>query len=364
MGALRGLVVGAGIVGAHSALAMALHGWVVTVCEASGKPSGPSMRNLGMIRCSGRSRAEIQRAVYSAQRWRSLASRVPGLGLEPSGSITLLRDDHEVNVARAVVEEFGTTTRLELLSGPETMALVPGIQRNIYGGLHAGDDMTVNTDAALPRLLDYLEHSEGVTVRRASPVQRIESRGDHLVATTPVTEIAADVIMVCTGQVPPSAMFEPGVFNNKPFETLTFTAADVLCPAAVEMPITDATTFAIRPGYRETLGITGDEADHEWVLSPRRGHLARLGIIRDRPERSPSMQLEDLVARTKEQLGWNLRVERPWRAPIVRVPGAEYHVDSPLPGVVTASAFGQAGNTLAPAIARELIEEAVASISA
>jgi glycine/D-amino acid oxidase-like deaminating enzyme len=361
MGALRGLVVGAGIVGAHSALAMALHGWVVTVCEASGRPGGPSVRNLGMIRCSGRSHEEIRRALYSRQRWLSLADRVPGLGLRTTGSITLLNDAGEVEAASAILDDFSGTAHFDLLTGAETRALVPGIRRRVQAGLVSHDDMAVNTDVALPRLLRYLEHGEGVTIHRAMPVRRIEQRGDHLVAITPSTEIAADVVMVCTGQVPPSKMFEPGVFDTEPFETLTLEAADVLCPRIVGMPVTNATTFGVRPGYRETLGMSGDEPDHEWVLSPRDGYVARLGIIRHLPDRPASIHFDDLLAMTRDQLGWRVQVRRVWRAPTIRVPGREFHVASPLPGVVTASAFGQAGNTLAPAIARELIEEAVAA---
>jgi FAD dependent oxidoreductase TIGR03364 len=192
------LVVGGGILGTWHALELCRAGYAVHHLEADATPRGASVRNFGLIWVSGRrSGAELDAALRSRQRWEEVSADVPGVGFRPHGSLTLARTDGE----RKVMEEFAhhgeamerSTT---YVSPDEIIALNPGVQGDVAGGLYCSRDAVVEPRRALGALRSYLSARESYTYH---PGCRIVSLGTHAVTDVSGTRWEADVVIMTTG---------------------------------------------------------------------------------------------------------------------------------------------------------------------
>ena len=362
---VRGLVVGGGIVGAHCALAMALRGWEVTLCERDTTIDGPSVRSLGLIRLSGRADGEeLKDAVYGRHRWLSLARRIPGLGVTPTGSITLLSTPAEMTVAKRYVRRFADRIELDILGPHALRGFAPEITGRVLGALWCKDDMTIKPATTVPRLLEYLEVAEGVSVHRATPVSRVERFDDHLIATTPSGVVSADVVFICTGHGD-GPEIEGGWRTWAELETVHLEAAEVDLGVVPTLPTTDGSAFSLYAGFRDFLDDRSFRPDHEWIVAPDPSGTAMIGAVRHRPNAPPLTTIEQLIARTARIYGVaHPVVRRRWTSPITihRGPTPQL-IANPIPGVYVTSAFGQAGNTLAPSVALTIVETASEALS-
>jgi FAD dependent oxidoreductase TIGR03364 len=192
------LVVGGGILGTWHALELCRAGYEVRHLEADAAPRGASVRNFGLIWVSGRrSGAELDAALRSRQRWEEVGADVPGVGFRPHGSLTLARTDGE----RKVMEEFShhddaVARATTYVSPDEIVALNPGVQGDVAGGLYCTRDAVVEPRFALEALRSYLAARDSYTYH---PGRRIISLSTHAVTDVSGMRWEADVVFVTTG---------------------------------------------------------------------------------------------------------------------------------------------------------------------
>jgi glycine/D-amino acid oxidase-like deaminating enzyme len=136
------VVVGAGIVGAASAYALARRGVRVVVLERGAVPGEQSRKNWGFVRQQGRDPHEVPLMMEANRMWRGL-ERELGADLEwvQGGNLALAADMARMGRFEAwlpVARQHGLDTRL--LRPAELTAVVPGLADRFVGGLYTPDD--------------------------------------------------------------------------------------------------------------------------------------------------------------------------------------------------------------------------------
>ena len=136
------VVVGAGIIGAASAYALARRGVRVVVLEGGDVAGEQSRKNWGFIRQQGRDPAEVPLMMEANRIWRGLEQEL-GADLEwvQGGNLALAAD--RARLARfeewlPVARQHGVDTRL--LRPRDLPAVVPGLGGRWLGGLYTPDD--------------------------------------------------------------------------------------------------------------------------------------------------------------------------------------------------------------------------------
>ncbi len=131
-------IIGAGIVGLAHAWSAAERGHKVTVYERSGRASGASIRNFGMIWPIGQPEAFQPVAIESRRRWMTLAGE-SSIWISPCGSLHLAHQPDEWDVLQEFFAQQSHTelgTHLRLLTPKEALARCAGIEpKNFLGAL-------------------------------------------------------------------------------------------------------------------------------------------------------------------------------------------------------------------------------------
>jgi glycine/D-amino acid oxidase-like deaminating enzyme len=367
---MRLLIVGAGLIGAHHALAAAVAGHSVTMLDRYAVPRGASSRNLGAIRLSGRAEGHsLEMSRFGLTRWRAIAERVPEIGFSPCGSITLLRDDIEIAVAEEYRARYRDSIDLEVVPGARIPLLEPAVTGTFPAALVCRDDATIAPGVAMPALVEYLRSAEGVDIRLGVEVRELTWRGGELLASTTGRDVHADAALVCTGDAM-DALFR-STLDEAPLRRVRINAFEVthhgLRPTGI---VTDGSALRSFPGYREMpsardlIPFDADGTDIEWVTTPSPERSLLVGATRRTEDWSGApMPIEAerwLVDRTADSFGADTRfVCRRWSAGFVESTGdvsaQPYVTLQPMPGVTLITGLGLMGNTMAPAIARASI---------
>lgn len=145
------VVIGGGIVGVSTALALARRGVPVTLCEKGALAAEQSGRNWGWVRNMGRDPRELPLMIEAMRTWSETEERLGGTGFCRSGILYLCRDEREL-AARARwlphARDFQLDTRL---IGPEEVARVlPGSDRRWEGALYTPSDGRAEPQKAVP----------------------------------------------------------------------------------------------------------------------------------------------------------------------------------------------------------------------
>lgn len=191
-------IVGAGIVGLATALALHRKGVQVTILDRDQAPAGASIRNFGMVWPVG---LAAGRHYDFAMRSRSIwleAAAAAGFWHEQSGSLHLARRDDELAVLNEFVKAQGTLRKVELLSPEQALERAPGVNpRGLLGAMWSPTELNIESRTAMPRMWDWFSRQPGVRVVRgfdaASAVHgRVTARDG--------TTVEADHIFVTTGR--------------------------------------------------------------------------------------------------------------------------------------------------------------------
>ena len=134
------VVIGAGIVGTSAALTLAERGVSVTVLDRGSVAGEASGLNAGLIGGGGwgdRPDVEVTLKMGSRQRYLDLAQeRGHDIGLDLTGTLTLIRTEAEWDWAAAMVETSRRAGRqLELVTGAELIDLEPNVDPELAGAI-------------------------------------------------------------------------------------------------------------------------------------------------------------------------------------------------------------------------------------
>lgn len=144
------VVIGGGIVGVSTALALAQRGVPVTLCEKGALAAEQSSRNWGWVRNMGRDPRELPLMIEAMRIWSETEERLGGTGFRRSGILYLCRDEREL-AARARwlphAREFQLDTRL--IGANEVTRVLPGSSRRWEGALYTPSDARAEPQKAV-----------------------------------------------------------------------------------------------------------------------------------------------------------------------------------------------------------------------
>ncbi len=148
------VVIGAGIAGISTALALAEKGVAVTVLEKGRVGAEQSSRNWGWCRTMGRDLAEVPLAMESVRMWGRMAERVGAdVGFQRAGAVWVADhgsalDAHTAWLDRA--REYQVESRL--LDAEQTATLLPDAGRRFAGSLYTPSDGRAEPHLAVPAM--------------------------------------------------------------------------------------------------------------------------------------------------------------------------------------------------------------------
>lgn len=136
------LIVGAGITGVASALAMAEKGVTVTVIERYRPAAMASGWTLAGVRQSGRDPAELALAKRAVALWQTLDEHLGApTGFRQSGNLRLARSEEEAKVIRRLVEKQRKAgLDIDLLDAAELQMQMPALSKTLFCASHCPSD--------------------------------------------------------------------------------------------------------------------------------------------------------------------------------------------------------------------------------
>jgi glycine/D-amino acid oxidase-like deaminating enzyme len=160
------LVIGAGMIGAACADALAAEGLAVTVIEREAIGSGATAAGMGHLVVMDDNPAELALTAYSVALWRQLVALDPKLHeYSCCGTLWIAADDEELAVAREkqrTLSEHGIAC--ELLDAASLYAHEPQLRPGLRGGLRVGADAVVYPPKSAALLLARAQ-SRGAKLR-------------------------------------------------------------------------------------------------------------------------------------------------------------------------------------------------------
>jgi glycine/D-amino acid oxidase-like deaminating enzyme len=195
------IVVGAGIVGAACAAALARDGWRVTVLDRSFAAAGTTSVGMGHIVVMDDTPEQLALTAYSAQLWRDLRPQLDARSeFDACGTLWIAEDESQ----RAALEEKRTIYRAarvaaDVIDGPELRESEPNLRDDLLGALLVPDDAVIYPPGATIQLLE-LARRNGAIVREGVEVREVIANGVRLPGET----LHADVVINAAGAAAPA----------------------------------------------------------------------------------------------------------------------------------------------------------------
>lgn len=150
------VIVGAGIVGAACARALARDGFQVLVIDRAPVGSGATAAGMGQVVVMDDSEAEFALTRYSQGLWNDLATALPSDSeFERRGTIWVAADDEEMTEVHRKQQYYGERgVATEILDGRRLAQLEPNLRGNLPGGLLVPGDCVTYPPCATRWLLE------------------------------------------------------------------------------------------------------------------------------------------------------------------------------------------------------------------
>ncbi|MEO6528793.1 MAG: FAD-dependent oxidoreductase [Gemmatimonadaceae bacterium] len=200
------IVVGAGIVGAACARALAREGMLVTVVESQFVGGGTTAAGMGHLVVMDDSPSQLALTALSVELWRDLR---PSLGasveFDPCGTLWIAEDASQLDAAREKARAYHAHGIACEIIGPSRLAeLEPNLRGGLAGALLVREDAVIYPTSAARWLLDDAR-AHGATVRESCTVDEISDRAVRIGHEV----LEADVIVNAAG--PGSVHLTPGL---------------------------------------------------------------------------------------------------------------------------------------------------------
>ena len=212
------IVVGAGIIGAACADALARDGMRVLVLEAESPASGTTAKGMGHLVVLDDSPAQLALTAYSTALWRALSSELTtAVQHDPCGTIWVAVDETELDVVRAkhrLLTEHGIAS--DVLGPLELAGVEPNLRPNLAGGLLVPGDGVMDPPNATHWLLERAR-ANGTTVLEGSRVDRSGANTVHC-----GNEVyRAEVVVIAAGAETPRLVPELPIVPRKGYLAIT-----------------------------------------------------------------------------------------------------------------------------------------------
>ncbi len=294
-------MVGGGVIGQVSALALARAHWRVTVVDPS-PGRGATVAAAGMLAPGGEAAPgeEENHRLHDAAlgAWRDLVDEVAEttgetIALHRVGTLVVGLDSGDrrlVDQYAGVARGYGVTLRaLVRLDEP---AAFEGLSARVTQGVLAEGDAWVDPDEVMARVRAANE-ALGVEYRTAS-VRRCSREGARVVAEADDGPVEADLGLIATGSTGlPAGLEAPPSTSVRPVRGMTLR---VVGPERYHLPMVRAYVHG-RPFYAvgraEGYNVLGASSEESPVRAVELGELQRL--LRDGLEVIPELETADLV---------------------------------------------------------------------
>ncbi|HZZ48386.1 MAG TPA: TIGR03364 family FAD-dependent oxidoreductase [Pseudonocardia sp.] len=198
---MRILIVGGGVLGTMHAVEAVERGHQVVQLEREAEARGATVRNFGLVWVSGRAPAELSTTLRARELWERLGGSVAGIGFRPCGSLTVLRTEAELAVAKQAASAPGALEReFELLDPVQTRQRNPALRGDLVGALWCGRDAAVESRVALPAIRAHLAVTGRYTFLPGREARRcVTGPGGVSVHDQTGVRHDADLTVVCPG---------------------------------------------------------------------------------------------------------------------------------------------------------------------
>ena len=171
------IVIGAGIVGAACARALAADGLIVLVLDAAFAGGGTTAAGMGHLVIMDDSPEQLALTALSRDLWREMAARLPASAeFDACGTIWVAEDEAQMDAVLEKQRVYGKHgIASEILDARRLRQLEPNLRAGLAGGLLVpGDAVVYPPRAALSLLEDAL--ANGATLRESCRVDEILDR--------------------------------------------------------------------------------------------------------------------------------------------------------------------------------------------
>jgi glycine/D-amino acid oxidase-like deaminating enzyme len=164
------VVIGGGIIGISTALALARAGVAVTLCEKGQLVGEQSSRNWGWVRKTGRDEREMPLIIESLRMWSGMNRTVEAetgfraCGVLYASEVDADRAKHEAWLDKARPYQMGS----RLVEGAELAALMPGATRTYKTGLYTPDDGRAEPQQAGPAIARAAQRAGAVILTQCA----------------------------------------------------------------------------------------------------------------------------------------------------------------------------------------------------
>jgi glycine/D-amino acid oxidase-like deaminating enzyme len=193
------IVVGAGIVGAACAHALAAEGLRVTVIESRGIGAGTTAAGMGHLVVMDDSDAQFALTRLSVDLWHQLADELPAdVEMDPCGTLWVAADNEEMTEVRRKHRYYtdrGVAT--EILDARQIAEAEPNLRAGLAGGLRVPGDSVVYPPTAARWLI---ERARGATLLRGDVTELVGGR----VALRDGTNLSAAFTVNAAGSLAPA----------------------------------------------------------------------------------------------------------------------------------------------------------------
>ena len=195
------VVIGGGIIGTSTALALAESGVSVALCEKGHIAGEQSSRNWGWCRKMGRDPRELPLIIESLRLWQGMNDTVAAeTGFRQAGIMYLAETEAELGQFEAWLDrarQYQLDTRI--IDRAEAAELMPGLTGNWTGALYTASDGKAEPQRAAPAIAEAARR-HGAAIVTQCAVRGIETSGGRVAAV--VTEkgrIACDTVVLAGG---------------------------------------------------------------------------------------------------------------------------------------------------------------------
>lgn len=195
------VVVGAGLVGTMTAVALLDVGARVTLIESEFPGCGSTGAAMGHIVAMDDSPAQLALCAHSRRRWGQLAATLPDAGeVDRCGTLWIAADDAELEAGRARVAAYAAhQVTSEVVDARGLYQLEPHLRGGLAGGLLVPGDAVCYPPAIARALTERVIAGGGVFLDRV----RVQSIGPYTVNLSDGNRLQADAIVVAAGVASP-----------------------------------------------------------------------------------------------------------------------------------------------------------------
>jgi len=195
------LIVGGGILGTFHAYHAMEKGLRVALLEKDARPRGATVRNFGQIVPSGMDAKWQSYGRRSLEIYKSLQAKFD-ISLRQNGSIYLASDEEELRLLHELSEiNRQHDYESQVWSAQKCLDHYEGLRKDYCkGGLYFPEEVTLEPETAIHRILDYLVEQKSLDYFPLHTVNGVEIKGQFCqLSTNQGKRFQAAKVVICSG---------------------------------------------------------------------------------------------------------------------------------------------------------------------